>query len=147
MNYWGEHSVGVIPTARSSQERGHDGPQLLNAVPGTSEHGATENNTVKILTKHQNSSQSQSQPLSTHQDSGQCYSWWPQSPAPHNICHRLLEWDYHAISSGFAPPAARLGALRPVTPLTPATIAWNIPQAHDDINQGIKRCWNYSSKY
>lgn len=40
----------VIPTARSSQERGQEGPQLLNTVPGTCEQGATEN--TLIMSKH-----------------------------------------------------------------------------------------------
>lgn len=34
-------SVLDILTARSSQDRGQDGPQLLKAVPGTSEQGET----------------------------------------------------------------------------------------------------------
>lgn len=49
---WVEIGVmfSVILTARSSQERGQEGPQLLNAVPGTCEHGATKN--THTLSKH-----------------------------------------------------------------------------------------------
>lgn len=44
--------ISVILTARSSQERGQEGPQLLKTVPGTCEHGGTKN--THMMTNCQN---------------------------------------------------------------------------------------------
>lgn len=139
----------VIPTARSSQERGQEGPQLLNTVPGTCEQGATEN--TLITSKHwhrinwnvkktQYVDHTYSQPLfilhTTHK-----HTWTVVSVTAHDLRSQPLTvaplplWTGTVTLSppGSNPATAWLGTVRPVTPLTPATVTWKRPKLHGEI--------------
>lgn len=133
-------SVLVLLTARSSQDRGQEGPQLLKAVPGTSEHGETGKQ-IEFVSKR---------------DSRWTKSTWTQ-PSKYwcSWSHTLTGTVISVTSNNFRSqtftviplplwngivtfssaardaPTTWLGALSPVTPLTPSTITWRDSSGFD----------------
>lgn len=53
-------------------------------------------------------------------------------------------WTVTLSPPGSNPPTARLGTLRPVTPMTPATITWKEPKHHDEVTKSPREITNFN---